>query len=470
MRKISILIVVACASVCVLAQEKYSVVLERTKTLSPYEAIYELMDYQYWKPELPAVYYELGNRCYSLLPTRDPLHHYTELSTLLYQSRLFYGNCLHFAKEQKLPGWQYSEIAEGQKRIEYATLEAYVRPRLQEVARQQIACDSIYHTFCRMSDRYNRCLTLFSTFLGAYTREKTAHLKLQATEREMLVELQREADLLETDIKAFKQALALQPVSGYDPVFRKEEIVLYRLDGLTYTDFLQNNIALWDYSRWVSRFLNEQTEVYERLYADIDRENAQLSDQVARYAAGERISGAFDASLSGRCERLELSTPRIDSIRTMQQTIRHAYAEQMIAQSTAPQSIREFQSVLQIAASVYGDTKDSALTLMTAHLIQMAQPLRVQQTPNYIHPVSGETIRYTAYAGEQVHCLLPDGDGYRCVVSDENSTRVMLLDRELETIRVATRAVNEKPLVYTRIPGNRWVLITDQNVYIDAVQ
>ena len=94
----------------------------------------------------------------------------------------------------------------------------------------------------------------------------------------------------------------------------------------------------------------------------------------------------------------------------------------------------------------------------------------MQQTPNYIHPVSGETIRYTAYAGEQVHCLLPDGDGYRCVVSDENSTRVMLLDRELETIRVATRAVNEKPLVYTRIPGNRWVLITDQNVYIDAVQ
>ena len=466
------IIISLCAWVwtCTQAQEKYSVVLERTKSLSPYEAIFELMDYQYWKPELPAVYYELGNRCYSLLPTRDPLHHYTELSTLLYQSRLFYGNCLHFAKEQKLPGWQYSEIAEGQKKIEYATLEAYVRPRLKEVERQQIACDSIYHTFCRMSDRYNRCLTLFNTFLGAYTREKTAHLQLQSAEREMLLTLQREADSLETDINAFKQALALQPISGYNPVFRKEEIALYRLDGLTYTDFLQNNIALWDYSRWVSRFLNEQTEVYERLYADIDREYAQLSDQTARYAQGETISGLFDASLSGRCERLELHTPRIDSILAMQQTIRHASAEQLIAQSAAPQSVRELQPLLQIAASVYGEAQDSALTLITAHLIQMAQPLRVQQSPNYIHPVSGETIRYSAYAGEQVHCLLPDENGFRCVLSDENGTRVLLLNREMDAVRVATRAANEKPLVYTRIPGNRWVLITDQNIYIDAVQ
>ena len=470
MKKIVILIIVACASVYASAQEKYSVVLERSKTLSPYEAIFELMDYQYWKPELPAVYYELGNRCYDLLPTRDPLHHYTELCTLLYQSRLFYGNCLHFAKEQKLPGWQYSEIANGQKKIEYAALEAYVRPRLKEVERQKTACDSIYHTFCRMSDRYNRCLTLFSTFLGAYTREKTAHLQLQPEEREMLLNLQREADSLEADIAAFQQALALQPISGYNPVFRKEEIVLYRLDGLTYTDFLQNNIAIWDYSKWVSQFLKTQTEVYEQLYADIDREYAQLSEQLARYEAGETISGHFDGSLSGRSERLEYSSPRIDSIRIMQQTIRHAAAEQLIAQSATPMSIREIRPILQIAASVYGETPDSALSQIKAHLIRMAQPLSIQHAPTYIHPVTGETIRYTAYAGEQVHCLLPDENGYRCVLSDENGTRVLCLNRDKEVTRMVIQAPNEKPLVYTRIPGNRWVLITNQNLYFDAVQ
>ena len=117
--KIYIVIVVLCTLFLapVRAQEKYNVVLEKSKQLSPYEAIYLMMDYQAWKPELACVYYELGNLCYGLLPTRDPLHHYEELSTLLYQSRLFYGNCLHFGKDQKLLGWQYSEIANDQKRI-----------------------------------------------------------------------------------------------------------------------------------------------------------------------------------------------------------------------------------------------------------------------------------------------------------------------------------------------------------------
>ena len=209
-------------------QEKYSIVLERSKQLSPYEAIYLLMDYQYWHPEYSNIYYQLGNLSYDLLPTRDPLHHYQELSTLLYQSRLFYGNCLHFAKDQKLQGWQYSEIANGQKRIEYSVLEEYVTPRLKDIQKQQTACDSIHRSFVRMAERYNRCQMLFTEFLTRYTREKTAHIQLRSDEQKMLQTLKSTADSLDTDIDSYRSALALQPVKGYDPVFHKEEIVLYR--------------------------------------------------------------------------------------------------------------------------------------------------------------------------------------------------------------------------------------------------
>ena len=389
---------------------------------------------------------------------------------MLYQSRLFYGNCLHFAQDQKLPGWQYAEIANGQKRIDYETLDAYVRPRLAEIERQRTACDSIYRTFGRMTERYNRCLTMFTSFLRSYTREKTAHLQLQAAERMILQQLQLEADGMDEAISAFKQALQLQPIEGYHPVFRKEEINLYRLDGLTYTDFLQNDITLWDYSSWVTRFLDEQKNVYERLYCDLDKEYMQLNEQLAQYKAGSRISGRTDESIVGRCERLGWHTPRTDSIRLLQQAVHHAAAEQLIAQSAAPQSLRELQPLLQIAASMYNDTPDSALERMTEHLVLMAQPLRVQQTPTYLHPVSGETIRYATEANEQVHCLLPDESGYRCVVSDAHETRVICMNRELEPVRVALRVAEEKPAVYTRIPGNKWVLITDKKIYWDAMQ
>lgn len=448
------------------AQEKYSVVLAQSKQLSPYEAIYLLMDYQQWKPEMPGVYYELGNLTYDLIPTRDPLHHYTELSTLLYRSRLFYGNCLHFAKDQKLAGWQFEEIANGQKKIEYEQLEQYIRPRMAEVQRQQIACDSIHHSFVRMTERYNRCRTLFADFLSRYTREKTAHLRLQAEEAQSLLALQQAADSLDTDIAQYQSALLLQPIPGYSPSFRKEKIVLYRLDGLTYTDFLQNDIVIWDYSQWVKRFLREQEEVYTALYSDIQRELKYLRDQVAQYASGKPIEGRIDASLIGRCDRLEVRSDQVDSVRMMQQTVLNGLAEQTISQSAAPQTLREMSPLLQVAAERRQSAPDSAIQRMNSQLIDYARPLRIQQQPTYTHPVSGEIIRYETIPGEEVFCLLPDDKGYRCVLTDEEgATCVLLLSRELGVQRRPLRKTDEKPLLFTKIPGNIWVLITDKDIY-----
>ena len=468
MKRISV-IIFALGALCfarVQAQEKFSVVLEQTKQLSPYEAIYQLMEYQQLRPEMPGVYFQLGKLCYDLLPTRDPLHHHQELSTLLYQSRLFYGNCLHFAKDQKLPGWQFEPIAQGQKKIEYAQLEQYIRPRLEEIKRQQTACDSIHNSFTRMTERNNRCQALFAAFLSQYTREKKAHLQLQPQEQAMLIALQQAADSLDTDIEQYRQALTLQTIPGYQPVFRKEEIALYRLDGLTYTDFMQNDIVVWDYSTWVSAFLREQEDVYEVLYADIRRELQDLSKQVYRYEHGKDISGQVNTSLIGRCDRLELRSPQVDSIRTMQQTVLNGAAERAIAQSAAPTTIRELTPLLLIAAERRGAKQDSALLLMKAHLIEMAQPLQIQQQATYTHPVSGEVIRYETLPGEEVFCLLPDETGYRCVVVDEEGAACVLnLTRTLTVHTRPLRKTDEKPLVFTKIPGNIWVLITDKDVH-----
>ncbi len=449
------------------AQDKFNAVLSRTEQMSPYEAIYAMMDYQTSSPNSAAVYFHLGNLHYDLLPTRDPLHHYSELRSLLYQSRLYYGNCLHFAKDQKLTGWQYASIANGQKKIEYEQLDRFVRPRLAEVKRQQTACDSIHNSFCRMADRYNRSQVLFSTFLGKYTREKTAHLQLQEEERNVLIRLQKTADSLDTDIAVFLKALTLQPIPGYEPVFHKEEIVLYRLDGLTHTDFLQNEIALWDYSQWVGRFMQEQASVYERLYSDLDQEAQQLRSQLARYQVGRTISGQTDESLMGRCKRLGLQTPQVDSIRTMQQQVLHCYAAQTLAQAQAPQSIREFIPLLQIAAPHYSASGDSAQRRIAEELIRMATPLQIQQQAVYIHPVTGETLQYTPAAGEQVLCLIPADKGFRCVVYSDEETRVLYLFRDMSEQRPAKRIANEKPLVFTKIPGNKWVLITNKNYYVE---
>lgn len=468
MKRILYIIIVLCAIYLVPAhaQDKYSDILERTRSLSPYEAAYLLMNSLSTDPENASIDYHLGNIFYDLLPTRDPLHHYTELSTLLYQSRLFYGNCLHFAKDKKLPGWQYEPLANGQKRIEYAALEQYIRPRLDDIKRRQTACDSIHHTFVRMAERYNRCQSLFTDFLNRYTREKTAHIRLQPAERDLLQSLRLAADSLDTDIADYQRALTLQPIDGYTPAFRKEPIVLYRLDGLTHTDFLQNDIATWDYSQWVTNFLNQQQEVYQRLYADLAREEQQLRQQCAQYQAGQTISGQIDASLIGRCDRLELQNEQVDTIRLLQQRVLNAVAQQTIDQSAAPKTVRELVPLLQIAAARRDAVQDEAWLQINTRLIQLAQPLRTQMQATYTHPVSGDKINYTPAQGETVFALLPDDMGYRCVTIDaDGAVCVLTLNADRSLHRQLLRQPDEQPLVFTRIPGRLWVLITNQHIY-----
>ena len=74
-------------------------------------------------------------------------------------------------------------------------------------------------------------------------------------------------------------------------------------------------------------------------------------------------------------------------------------------------------------------------------------------------------MRYTPEAGEKVQSLTPDDKNFRCVVYDEQGTRVLILSRDMTIQRVALQADGEQPLVCTKIPGGQWALVTDKNLY-----
>ena len=462
------------------AQEKYSVVLERAQQLTPYEAIYLLMDYQQDFPQQANVYYRLGNLHYDMLPSRNALYHYDEYNELLYRSRLFYGNCLHFAKDQKLVGWQYAEIAKGEKKIDYAALEAYLRPRLNEVARRQTACDSIHNSFYRLVEQYNHCQQLYNRFLTQYTREKTAHLQLTAQQRAELEQLADEAASLESLIQAYRGALRLEPLEGYDPQFRWVPIELYRLDGLTATDFLKNDVALWDYNSWVARFLNEQTQVYERLYSDVDKEYTRLTAAVRRYRAGQPVSDRTDETVIGRCTRLELNTPQVQAVANMQALVQLGAAEQQVAQTTALNNLRELVPVLQqllraeqtrtrVTDPSYTATADSAVLLLHEQVIRLARPLSLVQQPKHISPVNGEETQYTPEQNERVLALLVTNNGWLASLVNEQThqTLVVALDYTMQVRKTLLTLSDEQPIVLTTLPDNRWALITDQAIHWD---
>ena len=437
-----------------------------------------LMDYQKDKPEQPNVYYQLGNLSYSLLPKYDALHSYAEYRSLLYNSKLFYGNCLYFAKGHNLPGWQYEEIAQGSKKIDYAQLNAYLSPRLKEVKRLQTACDSVHNSFYRLVEQYNSCQQRFNRFLELYTREKTAHLQLTPDQRKDLERLARDAKPLPKLIETYLSALALEPLEGYHPTFRWQAIELYRLDGLTKTDFLQNDIALWDYATWVTHFLDEQTNQYERLYSDVENEHSRLTKDLQRYRTGAPVSGQCDATITGRCERLELNTPVTQAIQYQQAMVQLGALEQQIKAVKTPSAIAEISPVLQLAQDAqifhqqlqqtpYQTMGDSAMQLIRTQLITWAKPLASSQSPTYTSPISGEVTRYKASGGQQVYGLHPFANGWRCVLVNTSSkeAQVVELNESLAIRKVILRAPGEKPFIFIALPNSRWSLVTDKNIW-----
>ena len=77
----------------------------------------------------------MGDVAYTVLPTKDALHHYDERNELLYKARLFYGNSLHFMGGRVPHGETFPTVTPAGKRLEYEDIERYIRAHLDTISR-----------------------------------------------------------------------------------------------------------------------------------------------------------------------------------------------------------------------------------------------------------------------------------------------------------------------------------------------
>jgi len=304
------------------AQDYFLETLERANRATPYEAVYILSDYQQFLPTFAATYYHLGLRCYNLIPTEHPIRDYNAFRQNLYRTRLYFGNCLHYAKEQTLKIQHYAGLPIAGKKPEYADLERFIRAKMDSVESISKRSEEVYQSYYRLVNRYALCRTLFTTLSERYMREKMAHLLLSEEDRKLLSDLQIQSDSLQNDITVLQSALAQFSVANYSPQFTWAAINLYRLDGLTNTDLLQNNVVLWNYGEWVREFLREQEQTYTTYYDEIDIEYGLLQRAMQQMESGQHSNLQIDEILPNRIERLDYQSFMKDFIETLQHTVR----------------------------------------------------------------------------------------------------------------------------------------------------
>ena len=156
-----------------------------------------------------------------------------------------------------------------------------------------------------MVKRYGECRIMFADFCELYPSEKQAHLLLQDQDIVLLNQLAMQFDSLYVDIDAFKDALHNYPVKDYQPTFEYKDIVLYRLDGLTHTNFMKSTISLWNYSDFAKQFMKKHNDEYDTYYHAIQHEYRQIDDAIHKVQNGEKASVAINKILTNYINKMD---------------------------------------------------------------------------------------------------------------------------------------------------------------------
>lgn len=300
----------ASALACILTlqvygQEKFDEQLVAINNLTPYQAIQKLEQYQQGHPKFAATYYHLGKANEALISNIHPILKYEYLQRVLYNTKVYYGNCMHYAKESTLKKEHFEGIPTNSKSIEIQDITHFAGEKLKQVKETESLVNNLYDSYSQMVERYGVCRHLFTEFCELYPSEKQAHLRLQTQDVALLDNLAELFDSLQLDIKTFENALQKYPIDGYQPRFEYSEIRLYRLDGLTHTNFLQPTIPLWNYGAFVEQFMQKQNHDYAMYYQTIQEEFQQIEDAVNKIKIGQKTHVKTNIILSNYINKMD---------------------------------------------------------------------------------------------------------------------------------------------------------------------
>lgn len=284
---------ITCTLLCMVVlslygQENFEDHLNAIGNMTPYQAVYQLEQYQATHPKFAGVYYHLGKANEEMIATIHPIIDYELLKRTIYNTKLYYGNCMHYAQNSSLKNEYFVGIPTKGKRIEYEDIVHFVRKKLNKNKETERLVDNLYTTYFAMVQRYGECRHLFTKFCEHYPSEKQAHLRLKAEDITLLETLKEQFDSLKLDISAFERALEAYPIEDYKLNIVYNDIRLYRLDGLSHTPFLTSPIPLWDYGSYAEQFLKRQNSEYAQYYQTIEKEYQQINEAIHQARKGNK--------------------------------------------------------------------------------------------------------------------------------------------------------------------------------------
>ena len=221
-----------------------------------------LFEYQKQDPEFANTYFQLGLISYYNIKEADPFLDYKKIKYYYYNIHLFWG-----LAKKKIED-DHSEVVGKRKyfqnvqelaqisRLNAEDVLEFINYRMKEIDEYVKELDKIYGLFYAMVDSYTMSVSYFRNIISEYKKIKDLYL---APESEIITKLDTLRTFFDTTMnkyELYKAAIASYPLKDYNQSVILRPITLYRLEGVTNTDFLQDTMLFWNYNQWVKDIKN----------------------------------------------------------------------------------------------------------------------------------------------------------------------------------------------------------------------
>ncbi|MCF0190252.1 MAG: hypothetical protein HUJ96_03205 [Marinilabiliaceae bacterium] len=269
------------------AQKEYEVIYDNLSNLSQDQAYSKFLNYQSKYPYFPNVYLQLGVISELKMINTDPLRDIEHTQYWANNAKLFFGNFKGFYKENDA---RHSDFYDN-LRIQAANPDKITDEEVMAFADKHMTlcrnfADStllVYKALEASKNAYNRCVVNYQQICDDYEDINQMVLKYDNNLKERLQRLENDIDECIKQFAEYKRLLKLRPILNYRQVYDMKDIQIFRLDGLTNCDFLNNRFVIWDYKSWVAEVNKRVSEEIIPLRKRVEQLNAQFEAGLKEY-------------------------------------------------------------------------------------------------------------------------------------------------------------------------------------------
>ncbi len=249
-----------------------------------------LLAYQRQNPDFANTYFQLGIIAKEWAKSFNPYKEFEITKLFIYNTKLYFNLAKRYIKDEKNRNRSYyknAPIIPKGKKLQISDINDYIDSQVEDITDYENNVVKIINFYNKSSDFYNECVGNFMNINTNNKKIKTIYLNDEPELLSKMQKLENDFDSTLIYFKLYKDALKKYPLHLYNQSYKLKDIVTYRLDGLTYSDFLQNDITLWNYKKWVNDVREMKKTAIKDIRTDIFNQNKEINDKINGLLNGE---------------------------------------------------------------------------------------------------------------------------------------------------------------------------------------